>query len=81
MTARVSRKPHDRLEPLPAVIRDIAWKAQVRLCAISAPGRSRQAEGRGHYCDRPRDGRLHLGNRLYRPAGSRLIELPKERTG
>ena len=24
---------HDRLEPLSAVIRNIAWKAQVRLCA------------------------------------------------
>src|SRR4051794_19977251 len=33
MSARVSRKLHDRLEPLSAVIRDIAWKAQVRLCA------------------------------------------------
>jgi transposase len=33
MTARVSRKLHDRLEPLSAVIRDIAWKPQVRLCA------------------------------------------------
>jgi transposase len=33
MNARVSRKLHDRLEPLSAVIRDIAWKAQVRLCA------------------------------------------------
>jgi hypothetical protein len=33
MNARVSRKLHDRLEPLPAVIRDTAWKAQVRLCA------------------------------------------------
>ena len=33
MPARVSRKIHDRLEPLPAEIRDIAWKAQVRLCA------------------------------------------------
>ena len=33
MTARVSRKLHDRLEPLSSVIRDIAWKAQVRLCA------------------------------------------------
>ncbi len=33
MPARVSRKIHDRLEPLSAVIRDIAWKAQVRLCA------------------------------------------------
>jgi transposase len=33
MPARVSRKIHDRLEPLSAAIRDIAWKAQVRLCA------------------------------------------------
>ena len=33
MPARVSRKLHDRLEPLPAAIRDIAWKAQIRLCA------------------------------------------------
>ena len=33
MSARVSRKLHDRLEPLPTGVRDIAWKAQVRLCA------------------------------------------------
>ena len=33
MSARVSWKLHDRLEPLSAAIRDIAWKAQVRLCA------------------------------------------------
>ena len=33
MPARVSRKLHDRLEPLPAAIRDIAWKGQIRLCA------------------------------------------------
>ncbi len=33
MSARVSRKIHDRLEPLSAEIRDTAWKAQVRLCA------------------------------------------------
>ena len=33
MKARVSRKLHDRLEPLSAEIRDIAWKAQIRLCA------------------------------------------------
>jgi len=33
MQARVSRKLHDRLEPLSTEIRDIAWKAQVRLCA------------------------------------------------
>jgi hypothetical protein len=29
----VSRKIHDRLEPLSTEIRDIGWKAQVRLCA------------------------------------------------
>lgn len=33
MPARVSRKIHDRLEPLSAAIRDLGWKAQVRLCA------------------------------------------------
>ena len=33
MQARVSRKLHDRLEGLPQMVRDIAWKAQVRLCA------------------------------------------------
>jgi transposase len=33
MQARVSRKLHDRLEKQPAAVRDIAWKAQVRLCA------------------------------------------------
>jgi transposase len=32
MSARVSRKINDRLEQLPPQIRDIAWKAQVRLC-------------------------------------------------
>ena len=43
MSARVSRKLHDRLEPLPAAVRDIAWKAQLRLCAryrrLSAAGK------------------------------------------
>jgi hypothetical protein len=33
MRARVSRKLHDRNEELAATIRDIAWKAQLRLCA------------------------------------------------
>jgi len=33
MPACVSRKLHDRLEPLSSAIRDIAWKGQVRLCA------------------------------------------------
>ena len=43
MSARVSRKLHDRLEGLPAAVRDIAWKAQLRLCAryrrLAATGR------------------------------------------
>ncbi|WP_281799674.1 IS110 family transposase [Methylocystis echinoides] len=33
MQPRVSRKLHDRIEALPQTVRDIAWKAQVRLCA------------------------------------------------
>jgi transposase len=32
MQARVSRKLYDRLEAVPQNVRDIAWKAQVRLC-------------------------------------------------
>ena len=43
MSARVSRKLHDRGEGLPAAVRDIAWKAQLRLCAryrrLAAAGR------------------------------------------
>ena len=43
MSARVSRKLHDRVEGLPAAVRDIAWKAQLRLCAryrrLAATGR------------------------------------------
>jgi transposase len=33
MSAPISRRLHDRNEELPASIRDIAWKAQLRLCA------------------------------------------------
>jgi hypothetical protein len=33
MQARVSRKLHDRIDGLPQIVRDIAWKAQVRHCA------------------------------------------------
>ena len=33
MQARISRKLHDRIDGLPKGIRDIARKAQVRLCA------------------------------------------------
>jgi transposase len=43
ISARVSRKLHDRLERLPVAVRDIAWKAQLRLCAryrrLAASGR------------------------------------------
>ena len=43
MSARVSRKLHDRLEGLPAAVREIAWKAQLRLCSryrrLAATGR------------------------------------------
>ncbi|MGH7050326.1 MAG: IS110 family transposase [Acetobacteraceae bacterium] len=45
MPARVSRKLHDRLEPLHPEVRNIAWKAQVRLCAryrrLAATGKPR----------------------------------------
>jgi transposase len=33
MQARVSRKLHDRNEKLPPAVRDLAWKAQLRLCS------------------------------------------------
>jgi predicted DNA-binding transcriptional regulator AlpA len=32
MQARVSRKLHDRIEALSKVVRDIAWKGQLRMC-------------------------------------------------
>jgi transposase len=32
MQARVSRKLHDRIEGLPQIVRDIAWKGQLRMC-------------------------------------------------
>jgi transposase len=45
MQARISRKLHDRIEALPQAIRDIAWKAQVRLCAryrkLTAAGKAK----------------------------------------
>jgi transposase len=45
MQARVSRKLHDRLDGLPQTVRDIAWKAQVRLCAryrrLTATGKAK----------------------------------------
>jgi hypothetical protein len=45
MQARVSRKLHDRLELAPDSVRDIAWKAQIRLCGryrhLVAAGKAR----------------------------------------
>jgi transposase len=45
MQARVSRKLHDRLELVPDSVRDIAWKAQTRLCGryrhLVAAGKAR----------------------------------------
>ncbi len=38
------------------------------LCPISPSGRCRQAEGGGHYGDRTRDDRFHVGDRPPRPA-------------
>ena len=32
MRARIGRHKVDRIEALPKVVRDIGWKAQVRLC-------------------------------------------------
>jgi transposase len=45
MPARVSRKLHDRNEKLSPTIRDIAWKAQLRLCSryrrLAATGKAK----------------------------------------
>jgi transposase len=45
MQARVSRKPYDWLERLPQAVCDVAWKAQVRLCAryrrLAATGKAK----------------------------------------
>ena len=63
MQARVGRKQLDRIEAVPQVVRDIAWKGQLRMCQryrhMMAVG---QTEGRGNHGDRARDGRVHLGH-------------------
>ncbi len=46
MQARVSRCLLNRLEGLPKEVRDIAWKAQVRLCA-----RNRRLQGAGKHAN------------------------------
>jgi transposase len=44
MKARIGRHKVDRIEALPKVVRDIGWKAQVRLCTryrrLSARGKT-----------------------------------------
>jgi hypothetical protein len=44
------------------------------VCAVPPVGCIGQAQCRGHYRDRPRNGRLHLGNRPPRPANGRKPE-------
>jgi transposase len=75
--ARLGADKRAKIESLPKPVADIAWKAQVRLCARygaqvapcgSAPlnGFDRQGKeaGRCCHCCRPRAGRLPLGHRL-----------------
>ena len=71
--ARVSRELLLRQEEQPKPIREIAWKAQLRLCALSQARPQRQTGQRRHCRDRPRAGRLHLGHRPARAADSGLI--------
>jgi len=52
-------EPHS---PRPKPIRDIAWKAQERLC-LSQARPSKKAANRGRCRDRARTGRLRLGDR------------------
>jgi len=46
MPARVSRKLYDRNEKLLPTIRDIASKAQLRLCSLPAACRGPDGKGR-----------------------------------
>ena len=67
MKARVGRHKVDRIEALSKVIRDIVWKAQLRLC-----GRYRRLRARGKIANVvnvaiARDGGLRLVDRLYDP--------------
>ena len=72
--ARVSRELLLRQESQPKPIREIAWKAQLRLCArYRKLARSRQAGQCRHCRDRPRAGRLRLGHRPARAADGGLI--------
>src|SRR5688500_18343 len=62
--ARLSRALQVRQESLPTVVRAIAWKAQLRLCARLSPADgSGQTPDRGHHRDCAGDGRLSVGHR------------------
>lgn len=71
MRARIGRHKVDRIEALPKVVRDIGWKAQVRLCTRSAVHPIPSAERARQECERrqcrhrTRDGGLHLVDRLH----------------
>jgi len=83
--ARISEALRARREGLPKPVRDIAWKAQVRLVHPLSPARrhGQQAAGRGGG-DRPRDGRLAVCDRA--GGGASITEdkspfLPLRRAG
>ncbi|RWK71852.1 MAG: IS110 family transposase [Mesorhizobium sp.] len=65
MRPRIGRHKVDRIEALPKVVRDIGWKAQVRLCTRYRRLSARQERQRRQRRHRTRDGRLHLVDRLH----------------
>ena len=71
--ARVTQIIRNRLKDLPEPIRNVAWKAQVRLSArYRKLIARRQADTQGSLRDRARTGRLHLGDRSHGRAEVRL---------
>ena len=56
MQARVSRKLHDRLEGLPQIVRDIAWKARSGSAPDIVGSRRPATQGRRDDRDRAGDG-------------------------
>jgi hypothetical protein len=71
---RVSRELRLRQEAQPRPIREIAWKAELRLCArYRKLARGGQTGRCRHRSDRPGAGGLHLGHRRASAAGGRLI--------
>ncbi|WP_223217963.1 MULTISPECIES: hypothetical protein [Mesorhizobium] len=51
MGARIGQHKVDRIEALPKIVRDIGWKAQVRLCT-----RNRRLSARGKNAIRAKGG-------------------------